>query len=292
MIDIGCGLYGLKDLSQVDFLDCFSKVSECGFAFVEPFMLLTEKQERNLMKNVPKIRGIGWSLNRYREIATRLKELHLSVESAHIILDNISDEEVIASLKEIKRGIGISYFMTSPMISEFNKAVEFADRLNRLNRELNSHDIHVCYHNHAQEFTTYNGEYIMEVILHNTDDSVKMQIDTGWAMYGGCDVIDFMKKYRDRIVSVHLKDFISNYRDYPKNDAHTAVGYGVLPTEEILAMLPELPLKEHGLLIDQDYATLNGDIFEDYRRGIEFIEQHTCVENCGNLVVRIFNNKL
>lgn len=63
------------------------------------------------------------------------------------------------------------------------------------------------YHNHRNEFSKYDGKYGLEMILENTDpDAVKLTFDTYWAVSGGIDVPQFIRKYAGRVYCTHLKD--------------------------------------------------------------------------------------
>lgn len=101
--------------------------------------------------------------------------------------------------------------------------------------------------------------------------NVKLQLDVGWEMYGNSDVISFIRKYKDRIQSIHLKDFVFNFENISKDEAFAAVGDGMLPTQEILSLISELNLIDHGLMIDQDKAASGKNLMDDLVKGIEYL---------------------
>ena len=114
----------------------------------------------------------------------------------------------------------------------------------------------------------------MDAFLENTSPEVKLQLDVGWQMYGGSQVVPFIQKYGNRIISIHLKDFVQGFEGMPQEDAFAAIGDGALPTQEILTLLPNLDLMENGLMIDQDRAAKGAAIAEDLRKGAAWIRAH------------------
>lgn len=65
--------------------------------------------------------------------------------------------------------------------------------------------LRIIYHNHTHEYRVEQGEYIMDTYLANTPDNVVMQLDVGWALCAGVDVIAWMKRWPGRIASLHVK---------------------------------------------------------------------------------------
>ena len=61
----------------------------------------------------------------------------------------------------------------------------------------------IYYHNHTHEFRVDHGEYVMDTFLKNTPDNIVMELDVGWALTAGVDVIDFIKKWKGRIGCLH-----------------------------------------------------------------------------------------
>jgi sugar phosphate isomerase/epimerase len=76
------------------------------------------------------------------------------------------------------------------------------------------------YHNHWFEFAKVNpggkeaqfgpnrqGQVIYDMFVNGTDpDKVFFEMDVYWAIVGGIDPVEYMKKYADRIKVLHIKD--------------------------------------------------------------------------------------
>ena len=101
-----------------------------------------------------------------------------------------------------------------------------------------------------------------------------MQIDVGWAQYGGTDPVAFIQNYSDRIPMLHLKDMHAPTGDILAEltaEQFTVVGEGFLNLPAIMRASKACPLDEYGVVIDQDDSL--GDIVEDIIRGAEYTKE-------------------
>lgn len=277
-LKLGCGLYGPALLMKDDLWGAIQGMKDCGFCAIEPFVLLGNQR----LEEVPSRRAkhCMWSVNNIKEMMPRLNETGLVISSAHVGFFDRTPLESTDDLIKISNETGIRYFIYSPMIDEtgIEKAAFTADQLSKANKILNSHGITLLLHNHDMEFHELETEFgkisIMEYILKKSNPCVKIQIDTGWAMYGGGDILKFMNQYKDRIISVHFKDFCKGYETVERIDSFCSIGEGMLPTEEILKIVPELDLFPYGVMIDQDNPVKGGDLLYDLEKGVKFLNKH------------------
>lgn len=65
--------------------------------------------------------------------------------------------------------------------------------------------LNFAYHNHHYEFADLGGFNVMDYLYENTNWN--FILDTGWVHYTGTDVLATIRKYKDRLKYVHLKDF-------------------------------------------------------------------------------------
>ena len=118
--------------------------------------------------------------------------------------------------------------------------------------------------NHNDEFQTLDGcdgnSDAMELFLELTGDDVLLQVDIGWAAME-TDVLAFLRKYANRVGSIHLKDFYPGYQQYKREEMPTEmfapIGEGVIPTKEVLSMLDSFPNFGGTVIIDQDRSSDN-----------------------------------
>jgi len=86
------------------------------------------------------------------------------------------------------------------------QVMAIAAKLNNAAKLAAKHGITVGYHNHHHEFEKVDGEYILDILLANTDKSVFCQLDVFWVAYAGLDVYEYMKKQSGRVGMIHIKE--------------------------------------------------------------------------------------
>jgi sugar phosphate isomerase/epimerase len=111
------------------------------------------------------------------------------------------------------KALGASYVMCAWIPhkrGEFSKAD--ADRaikvFNEGGKVLKENGITLKYHVHGYEFQPYGKGTLFDYLVENTNsEDVKLQMDVMWTYFGGGDPVALLKKYGNRWVSLHLKDF-------------------------------------------------------------------------------------
>lgn len=90
-------------------------------------------------------------------------------------------------------------------IIDYDSTLDLAHGLEKAARKMADAGKCLSYHNHNVEFRKINGERILDIILQNAP-SVKAEIDTYWVQMGGCDPVEYVKKYAGRQQIFHLKE--------------------------------------------------------------------------------------
>jgi sugar phosphate isomerase/epimerase len=85
------------------------------------------------------------------------------------------------------------------------EAIEVAQLLDEMADMAAPYGVKVGYHNHSHEFYFDEGKCLL---IHLLDNSKKCfsQLDCGWAMNGGMYPPNFIRKYKNRIISIHVKE--------------------------------------------------------------------------------------
>ena len=133
---------------------------------------------------------------------------------------------------------------------EFNK--EDADRaiavFNMAGKVLRDNGLTFKYHVHGYEFQPYEDGTLFDYLVQKTTpEFVSLQMDVMWTHFGGGDPVSLLKKYGNRWVSLHLKDFRKGApRDMtgltgPENDV--PLGQGELDFRGILSEANKLGIK-------------------------------------------------
>lgn len=73
----------------------------------------------------------------------------------------------------------------------------------------------------------------------------------GWVKFAGEDPVAWMRRYRDRLVLLHLKDVSADACDANRQTCFTAIGEGSIPLREIMAEADNCALAEYGVIKGQ-----------------------------------------
>lgn len=148
---------------------------------------------------------------------------------------------------EFAHALGLKY-MVCP-IAGGERAGDYytiAKSLNKAGAKLKEEGIRLCYHNHAHEFTKFDGRYAMDIILANSKpDLLAWQLDTYWVTAGGEDPPECIRKYAGRIPVMHLKDMTTG-----DNPTFAEVGAGKLDWTEIFSAADEAGVEWY--VVEQD----------------------------------------
>ena len=186
---IGVQLYSIKTISETEGLKAaLKKASELGYDCVE---------------------FAGYFGLTPDEINTLLKEYGLEVAGIHQGIEGLRND--FEGVLGFAKAIG-AYSLCVPWYScETVEAwIEFAKELNEFGKKFRHSGILLGYHNHAHEFKEIDGKRPIDIILENTDaENVFFEMDTHHVVNGGCDPVEYAKKYENRIPVIHVKDNIN-----------------------------------------------------------------------------------
>ena len=184
-----------------------------------------------------------------KELKDLLQEFGLTSLSAHISFESLENIDLI--LNKIK------YLNIKHAIIPAPKAIpgkDFKDFFDisendwiTLSKEISSkikifsdNGITLGYHNHSFEFNKLpSGKYPIECILDQSED-LNFEIDLGWATAGNANPMEWVEKYKNRIIACHLKDFYSNENMLDHNN-QSSIGEGFIDWKELLNKISQTP---------------------------------------------------
>ncbi|QAY66977.1 sugar phosphate isomerase/epimerase family protein [Paenibacillus protaetiae] len=119
---------------------------------------------------------------------------------------------------------GGKYIAISLMFDSKDDVLSKAAQLNQIGELCRAAGITFLYHNHDWEFRQYDGEYVLETIMRETDPQlVQLELDTYWVRKGGEDPAAYLAKWKGRCPLLHIKDM------EPGEDQYFAeIGEGIL----------------------------------------------------------------
>lgn len=172
--------------------------------------------------------------NSTEDIKAWLAETGLTVTSVHAE----PTEEIVRKMAALGGGVVI---WPSTAIGSAAEAREVAEILDGMAKMAAPYGVKVAYHNHSSEFFFDEGKTLLEHMLDHRD-TFYAQLDCGWAQNGGMYPPNFIRKYRDRIIAIHVKENsrVVGPGERPRSRHAEVAGGGKNP----LAALRDLPLEE------------------------------------------------
>lgn len=207
-IPVGVQLYSVRDDCVRDLPGTLAAVAKMGYDGVE---------------------FAGYHGRSARQLRGMLDDLGLQCCGTHIGLDTLRGEELSATI-DFNLELGNPYLIV-PWIAENLRNsraawVSTAGLFSQIAQALKPHHLRVGYHNHHVEFSRMDGETGFDLFYGAADPGVIMQLDTGNALHGGADPLDYLQRYPSRAVTVHLKE-------YSPSNPDVLLGEGVVPWERV-----------------------------------------------------------
>ncbi len=85
----------------------------------------------------------------------------------------------------------------------------FAAEANQIGEKLHQAGLTFSYHNHSFEFVRFGHRTGLDILFDETDPAyLQATLDTYWVQHGGGDPIAWIKRLKNRMPVVHLKDMV------------------------------------------------------------------------------------
>ena len=109
-----------------------------------------------------------------------------------------------------------------------------ADGFSAIAEKLKPLNLRIGYHNHTGEFTPVDGQVPEFIFFDKASPDVFVQLDIGHCAHAGGDPVAVIKKYSNRLVSVHVKDWEPATRG-------DIVGEGIVKWPDVLEACASAP---------------------------------------------------
>lgn len=184
-MNIAVQLYTLRDILPGNVESVLEKVAKMGYQGVEfaGFYDIPSEQMKSL-----------------------LTRLGLVAVSAHTGLEALEKQgEALLSYNKV---IG-NQMIVIPWSDMRDQASyqKILPRIKKMVDFITSHHMIPVYHNHAHEFLSFDGKYILDHLLDDIPN-LKLELDVYWAVIAGIDYRAYIIKRKDRLVLIHAKDMI------------------------------------------------------------------------------------
>lgn len=215
-IPVALQMYTLRDDAGKDFIGTLKRVAALGYAGVE-------------------------FAGTYGMAAAELKkvtdDLGLQVVGSHVGLETLESD--LSAALDYNAALGNRYIVCPYLSEDRRKSGDAYRRLgetfNKIGEACQARDMQFCYHNHAFEFETFDGQTGFDILFGATDPKlVQAELDVYWVAYGGADPLEIIRRFRGRAPLIHLKDMAKD-----EKRSFAEVGEGTLDFDAICAAAAE-----------------------------------------------------
>jgi sugar phosphate isomerase/epimerase len=187
--------------------------------------------------------------------------------SAHYAMPDLKPN--IAAIIDYGRELGLDHIVCSaPMMKDPSRAkglswnammeaVTLDDwrwnctLFNELGQRIHEAGMNFAYHNHFVEFHSHHGIRPYDIILKETDPRyVSLEMDCGWVIVGGARPEDYLTRYPNRFVMLHVKEFNLKGWKPGEDPVSTEMGRGSIDYKPIFEAASHCPIRH--IFVEQE----------------------------------------
>jgi len=212
------------------------------------------------------------------EFKALLRKYDLRAPSRHGDTTEATWDQHLADAKVLRQKYTGSGGFAAPGIDSYEDTLATAETLNRLGkRSVRNGTGPIFGHNHQGEFRTMHedpetGELksAWQIMVENTNPRyVAFQLDLLWAVDGGADPVELLRKYPKRIQLLHMKDGV-NVAD-PVDATPVPMGEGEMEFEPILRAAEKAKIRYYVYEQDPMFDDPNYDPFASAQAGWDYL---------------------
>ncbi|MBU1142831.1 MAG: sugar phosphate isomerase/epimerase [Firmicutes bacterium] len=255
---IALQLYSLRELikTEEDVIATLTQVKKIGYQAVQ-------------------LSGIGRFTEEKVELFSRVcKDLGLEIMATHVDFNQLKDE--FEDVVRFQKALGATYLGIGAMPDQFdrknlNHYQDFIFEMNKLSKKLLTHQIKLVYHNHAYEFAKYGSFIPMNIIIQNiSKNSLTLEPDLYWLQFAGVNPTEFIRRYRDFIEIIHIKDMrVKQLDKWSAVPQFASIGDGNMGYPSIIEVIQELDFP--WVIIEQD-DFYGADPFVEIANSLKFVK--------------------
>ncbi len=157
----------------------------------------------------------------------------LTAPSAHVGIEALQDERLVATL-DAAATIGHRTLVVASTAANQRGSADAWKRIGGIlsdaGRAAAGRGIRTGYHNHDYEFVQHDGQTALDILVGASDPAVvDLEVDCYWAHKAGVDPIGLIRRHRERVTMLHLKDGTA-----APDVRETELGAGVIPWRALL----------------------------------------------------------
>ena len=246
-----------------------------------------------------------------KKLLPKLKKFNLQLCSgwygAHLLKNSVKEEmneirQLLDLFKDCKAPCIVFAEVTDSIQSDQSKALSkrplldsvhwkvFCEKITEMGKRLEGEGMPLAYHHHMG--TVIQTQEDTERLIDNTDDAVKLVIDTGHMLFAGGDSVKIAKDYGERLIHVHFKDMRENilkkslkedlsFRYAFLEGAFTVPGDGCIDYKPFLQTLKNLNYSGW-LVVEAEQDPKKANPLEYAKKGFSYLLK--TAKDCGLLV--------
>jgi len=246
---------------------CLSEASQAGFIGIESGGKFPKTSE----ELIPKLKEFnlnlcsGWYGANLRKNSIT-EEKNLIQDQLKLFKDCNSPCMVFAEVSGSIQGDPNRRLSTRPKM-DLDEAKEYYSKISEMGKYLEGEGMPLAYHHHMG--TVIETEEDTTRLLENTDDSVKLTLDTGHMLFAQGNSLKILKDFSERLIHMHCKDIRKDvlekslkedlsFRGAFLEGAFTVPGDGCIDYKPLFDVLKEKTIQV-GLVVEaeQDPAKAN-----------------------------------
>ncbi len=236
---IALQLYSLRDYikTEEDIKTTLAQVKQIGYDAVQ-------------------LSGIGrFTQDKVDIFSSVCKELGLSIVATHVDFNQLKED--FDQMVIFHKQLGTSYIGIGAIPEPYDRRnlthyQDFVFEMNKIAKKLIPHQLKLIYHNHAYEFAKIGTFLPMDIIIQNmTKNNLSLEPDLYWLQFAGINPVEFIKKYKDSIDVVHIKDMkIKQHDQWVSVPQFASIGDGNMDYPLIINTLKACNI--HYAIVEQD----------------------------------------
>jgi sugar phosphate isomerase/epimerase len=217
---LGVGLFTIPTLLERDFAGAMKTLAAIGYKEVEtfgpyPWSAQVAQDRWKAVSQSLAFKGSGYFGLTPKEVRKVLDEHGLASPSMHTDLDSLRTR--LEPMAEAAHVIGQRYVVLPAIPPDERRDLDaykrIADEFNRIGKRAAALAMRFKYHNHGYGLKPIDGVVPFELLVDRTDPAlVHLQMDLYWTTAGGADPIAYVRRFKGRYKSVHVKDMTKPVR--------------------------------------------------------------------------------
>ena len=213
--------------------------------------------QRDLAETLARVGKMGYDaiqLSAMGPIAPKLVRQMADDNGLKIVLTHMPEARILDDTEKVieeHQVLGCQYIGLGSMGDRYRSEAwveRFALDFEPAMKKIKDAGMLFMYHNHAFEFEPMGGRRpLVDALEKIPAELMGITLDTYWIQYAGCDVLQWLERWKDRIHCVHFKDMTVVGHEIRM----AAVGDGNIDFVPVLNKIKQLGTTKH-LLVEQD----------------------------------------